>query len=271
MRRALHLDLANWKKDPRVMVRLVLAVLLAADLVAAAVVFKPWASSLEDLQRQASALRQQLREKQATLDRLRVVVGKVESARTDGDGFMQKYLMGTRSMASTLLGDLEKMARKAGIHQKDTTFSFEPVEGSDTLTKVVVTAVYEGTYADLIQFLNLLDRSDRFLIVESLGAAPQQGGMVLGVTMKLSAFVQEGGTPPAEVAEAEPDTPAPLFAPPRQTPVPLRPVVVSTPPPVPQPSAVSAPPPASEPVVPGAPAGFSPDERRRRPPRGVTR
>jgi type IV pilus assembly protein PilO len=268
MRRALHLDLANWKKDPRVLVRLVLAVLLAADLVAAAVVFKPWASSLEDLQRQAAALRQQLREKQATLDRLRVVVGKVESARSDGDRFMQKYLLGTRSMASTLLGDLEKMAGRAGIHQKDTTFSFEPVEGSETLTKVVITAVYEGTYADLIHFLNLLDRSDRFLIVESLGAAPEQGGMVLGVTVKISAFVQEGGAPPEEIAEtpAQPENPAPVFVTPRQPPP--RPGAVFMPP-APQPSAVSAPPPAPGPA---GPASIRiPPLQRGRPGSGVIR
>jgi type IV pilus assembly protein PilO len=234
--------------------------LLAADLVAAAVVFKPWASSVEDLERQAAALRHELRQQQTTLDRLRVVVGKVESARTDGDRFMRKYLLGKRSMASTLLGDLEQMARRAGIHQKDTTFSFEPVEGSDTLTKVVITAVYEGTYADLIQFLNRLDRSDRFLIVESLGAAPQQGGMVLGVTMKLSAFVQEGGAPPAEIAETEPENPAPVFVAPRQ-PSP-RPGAVSLPP-APQPAAVSAPPPAPGPEGP-APASIPPIQRGRR-------
>jgi type IV pilus assembly protein PilO len=266
MARALHLDLANWKKDPRILVRLALAVLLAADLVAAAVVFKPWASSVEDLERQAATLRGQLRQKQATLDRLRVVVGKVESARTDGDRFMQKYLLGKRSMASTLLGDLAQMARQAGIHQKDTSFSFEPVEGSDTLTKVVITAVYEGTYADLIQFLNRLDRSDRFLILESLGAAPQQGGMLLGATIKFSAFVQEGGAPPEEVAEAEPQSPAaPAFVqPPRPAP---RPTTVSLPP-APQPSVVS-PPPAPGPAGP-APAGFSPIQRGRRVP-GVVR
>lgn len=194
--------LTKWKKDPRVLVRLGLGVLLLANLVAAAVAFKPWASSVEDLDRQAAALRQQLRQREAALDKMRAVVNKVEKARTDGDRFMEKYLLATRSVASTLPQELEQMARKASIRPKDTTFSYEPVEGSDSLTKVTITTIYEGTYADLMHFLNLLDHSDRFLIVESLGAAPQQSGLLLGITMKLSAFIREGGEPPP-VAETQ--------------------------------------------------------------------
>jgi len=238
--------LSNWRKDPRILVRLGLGVLLLANLVAAAVVFKPWASSVEDLERQAAALRQQVHQQQSTLERMRGVADKVERARVDGDRFMEKYLLGKRSMASTLTQELERMARKAGIRQKDTTFSFEPVEGSDTLTKVAITAVYEGSYADLMQFLNLLDRSERFLIVESLGAAPQQGGILLGVTMELSALIQEGGEPPAEFA-ARQETPA---SPP---PVALRS-------PVPAPKPVVAPPPlAAAPLMrPRPPMVFTP-------------
>lgn len=211
--------LARWRKDPRVLVRLVLAVLLLANLVAAAVAFKPWASSVEDLERQAATLRQQVRQREAALDKMRAIVNKVEAARTAGDHFMEKYLLATRSVASTLPQDLEQMARKAGIRQKDTTFSYEPVEGSDSLSKVTITAIYEGTYADLMRFLNLLDRSDRFLIVESLGAAPQQSGLLLGITMKLSAYIREGGEPPA-IAETqtEADNTARVVEPPPQMP-----------------------------------------------------
>jgi type IV pilus assembly protein PilO len=58
-----------------------------------------------------------------------------------------------------------------------------------------VTAGLEGDYENLVRFLNLLDRSPRFLIIESLGAAPQQSGQQAGarlnVSLKLDAFVRE--------------------------------------------------------------------------------
>jgi type IV pilus assembly protein PilO len=201
-------DLARWRKDPRILVRLGLGALLAANLVAAAIVFKPWASSVEELEREASGLRQQVRQREMALERLRAVVDKVEAARTDGDRFEQNYLLSKRSMASVLTQELVGTAQKAGMRQKETTYSFEPVEGSDTLTKATITGIYEGTYADLMHFLNLLDRSNRFLIIESLGAAPQQSGLTLGVTLKLSGFVREGGDPPPALAENESEPPA---------------------------------------------------------------
>jgi hypothetical protein len=39
--------------------------------------------------------------------------------------------------------------------------------------------------------LNLLDKSSKFVIIESLGAAPQQTGNLLSITIKLDAFVKE--------------------------------------------------------------------------------
>ena len=52
----------------------------------------------------------------------------------------------------------------------------EPVEGSDTLDMLQISANFEGTYPDLVHFMNLLDKSDRLLIIESLNATPQQSG-----------------------------------------------------------------------------------------------
>jgi type IV pilus assembly protein PilO len=42
-----------------------------------------------------------------------------------------------------------------------------------------------------VHFVNRLDRSSRFLILDSLAAAPQQQGGILMITFKLNAFVRE--------------------------------------------------------------------------------
>ncbi len=183
-------DLAALRK-PHVMVRFGLGVLLVANLVMAAIVFKPWSSSAADLERQAVSLRQQVRAQQVSLEKLRSVVSKVEKARVDGDKFLDQYFMSRRTVSSILLDELEQTARKAGVQQKEAAYSFEPIEGSDTLSKATITANYEGSYANLIRYLNLLDRSARFLIVDTLGAAPQQAGQQLNITLKMAAFVRE--------------------------------------------------------------------------------
>jgi Tfp pilus assembly protein PilO len=243
-------------RNPRMAARVVLGALVAANLVAALIVLKPWAGSAEDLERQAVALRQEVRQKDVALQKLRGIVSKVESARADGDHFMDGYLLSQRSLASKLLDDLTEMARKASIREKEVTFAFEPVENSDTLTKTTITANYEGTYADLMHFLNLVDRSQRLLIIESLAATPQPQGMLLNITMKVNAFVREGGAVPVDLAAdeqvKEENSPAQRAAVPRPVrsqppqPAPNRPVPVR----IAQPVAEPVQPPPAEPLPP---------------------
>jgi Tfp pilus assembly protein PilO len=182
--------------------RVVLAVLVLANLVAVLLVLKPWEGSVGSLAERVASLRQELRQKQTAVERMRGIVSKVRTARGDGDTFMGSYLLGRRTVSSTLLDELDQMARKAGIKQKEVSFGFDPVEGSDALTRAEITANYEGAYKDLTQFLNLLDHSQRLLIVDSLAATPQPTGGLLEITLKLNAFVREGAAPEAEAARA---------------------------------------------------------------------
>jgi hypothetical protein len=180
-------------RQPRMLARIVLGALLLANLVMAAVVFKPWAASAADLDRQVTSLRKQLRDRQAAIERLRALVSKIESARAEGDRFQGDYFVSRRTASSTIVDELQTLAQKAGIKQKEAAYVFEPVEGSETISMMSVTANYEGTFADLMQFINLLDRSPKFLILESLQAAPQQSGLTLSVSMKLNSFVRDEG------------------------------------------------------------------------------
>jgi type IV pilus assembly protein PilO len=171
------------------------------------VVLKPWEGSAGSLVDRVASLRQELKQKQAVVERLRGIVSKVQTARGDGDTFMSSYLLDRRTVSSSLLDELDQMARKAGVKQKEVTFAFEPVEGSDALTRAEITANYEGQYKDLTQFLNLLDHSPRLLIIDSLGATPQPTGGILEVTIKLNAFVREAVVPAAVGDQASVELP----------------------------------------------------------------
>lgn len=193
------------RRNPHTSARLILGVLLLANVVAALFAFKPWASSVEDLERQAAGLRSQIRAKEQSIERLKRIVAKVETARDDGDKFLAEHIMSMRTVSSTLVSELAETAQKAGVKQKETRFAFEPVEGSEDLTRATINAYYDGTYADLMHFLNQLDRSRRFLIVESLSAQPQQNNLTLNINLKLNAFVRDDGSaPPPATADQEP-------------------------------------------------------------------
>jgi len=180
-------------KDPRVLVRAGLGVLVLANLVAALMAFKPWGGSAADLARQQVDLQVQLSSMKARLEKTKALVTKAERARKDGDGFLDEYTTDRRTTFSTIFAELERVAHEAGIQPRPASYELDQVEGSDTLYQVNISAAYEGSYASLTKFVNLLDKSPRFLIIESLMAAPQQSnaGDLLSVSIKLDTFVRE--------------------------------------------------------------------------------
>jgi type IV pilus assembly protein PilO len=182
-------------------VRVVLGMLLAANIAAALWVVKPWGGSPEDLAREAGALRRELQERRQTLERLRTLAAKAERAGEQAERFLGEYFLSRRTAYSTLVSELGEAAQKAGIKSKEHAFQDEEVEGSDTLGMLSITANYEGTYADLVEFINLLDRSPRLMIIESLHATPQPSGGILNVTLKVNTFVRDGGHPESAPSE----------------------------------------------------------------------
>ena len=190
MPRNFNLSGLKWN-DPRVGMRAILGVLLAANLVAAVIAFKPFGGGADDLRRERQELQRQLAQLQAQVKRSRGIVAKVQTARTEGDKFLDEYVTDRKVVASSLQSDLFQMAKDSGITLLPTTNSAEPIEGSDTLSMVTINAGCTGTYANLTRFVNLVDKSNRFLIIESMVAAPQQNGPNLNVSMKIDTFIKE--------------------------------------------------------------------------------
>ncbi len=178
-------------REPRVVVRAILGVLLAANLAAAVIAFRPIGGSADDLRQRRAELQTQLAHLQAQLADTRRLSGKVEMARSEGDSFLDRYVTDRRSTYSTIFEELDKTAQEAGVKPRDRSVELNAIEGSDTLEMMSVTAGYECTYENLQKFVNLLDRSPRFLIIESLVASPQQNGQMLTVSLKLDTFVKE--------------------------------------------------------------------------------
>ena len=150
-------------------------------------------------------LRRQVQERTAQIAKLTTIAQKVETARTGGDKLLDDITLPRRTAFSTIVSQLDEAGRQAGIELRDRAYSVEPIEGSDTLSMMTVTSGLDGSYENLVRFLNQLDRSPRFFIIESLGAAPQQSGpqqnvkggtpqqagALLNVTLRLDAFVRE--------------------------------------------------------------------------------
>src|SRR5215471_8087742 len=188
---------AAMARNPKTVARLVVGALLAANLVAAALVVFPPGGSVDELQRQATTLQAQISANQPLLERTRQHLAAVEKGRDSGDQFLSGYFLSSRTASSTLLSELSEAASRAKIKQRDFAYSTEPIEGSDSLSMLTITANFDGAYRDVMSFVHELDRSPRLLIIESLSVAPQQGSNVLSVSMKIDSFVREQPAAPA--------------------------------------------------------------------------
>ena len=179
--------------NPRAAIRLILGILAAANLVAGYFVLRPPGGSTQELRQQVREMTTQIRQQQSTLERTRLLASKIQVGRGEGDKFMSKYFLPRRSAYSIVMAELNDLASQSKVTAKESANAIEPVEGSDSLDMMQITANYEGTYSDLVHFVNMIDKSDRLLIMESLNATPQQGGGKLNVMMKLDTFVVEDG------------------------------------------------------------------------------
>ena len=189
MARSFNLSKLDWR-DRRTVMRASMALLLAANVIAALVLFKPWGGSASDLARQLDESRRDLVQQNLRLERTKVVAAKVEKARSEGDHFLSDYTLVRRTAFSTLISEINAMAIKAGMKPKESSYVLEPVEGSEALEQLTLSVNYEGSYASLTQFVRSLDRSNRFLIIQSLQAAPQPSG-ILSVNLKVDIFVRQ--------------------------------------------------------------------------------
>jgi len=177
--------------DTKVMLRALVGVLLAANLIAAGILLFPPGGSAEDLEKELASLQSQATTKRALLEKTRQHLAAVELGRAEGDDFMGNYFLSRRAAAEMLLTELGNAAGSSKIVRKDTSISMEPIDGSDALSMMSITATYEGEYSDLLHFVHALDQSSRLMIIESLNAAPQIGTKMLSVAIKLDTFVRE--------------------------------------------------------------------------------
>lgn len=186
----------NWLqrvKEPRIAMRGLIGVLVVANLAAAVAAFHPFGGSASDLRQQDASLRARLAAVQAHAAIGKRLVEKAEAARRDGDAFLEKYVVDRQSSSSAIYDELMKMARESGIKALGINDQYDQIEGGDTIEMLTIQAGYEGTYDKLAKFVNLVDKSPRFLIIENMNlAAPSQAGQVLSVQFKLHTFVREG-------------------------------------------------------------------------------
>lgn len=193
-----------WWREPRSRAWLLVLVLAGANVVTAVVSGGPWRSSSEQLLRRQSQLERQLRERRKAVDQLEQVLARLDQARAQHHEFVNRYLIDRSEVASATLAELKRLADQSGLKLLEHTFEVQPVEGSQNLATLAINGNYRGNYSQLVRFVELLDRSDKLLILDTLTASPEQSSQELKINAKLYAFaVDRAGVAIQPIAQAQ--------------------------------------------------------------------
>jgi Tfp pilus assembly protein PilO len=165
-------------------IRWTLAVLLVADLVLLGLNLRPGPSQqerrkeIEQLQRQRDLLAADVR-------RATDIEKKLAGVQREGDEFFKRELRAASSGYSSVVADLGSLAKNAGLKTSDVTFRQQEL-ASRGVTEVQVSATVEGDYPSLVSFINGLERSPNFYVLDSLmlASSSQAGSLKLNLQLR---------------------------------------------------------------------------------------
>ena len=91
------------------------------------------------------------------------------------DVFFQQNLRPAATGYSAIIADWAALAHGAGIHSENIAFSQHAAEKNGVIEVQIATSV-NGNYPSLVHFINALQHSDTFYVLDGLSLAPESAG-----------------------------------------------------------------------------------------------
>ena len=154
--------------------KIAIGAMLAADVVAAGLLFSPLVGSADSRQMQLNLLRVDLTRKSHEVEPLRGIDGKIVRAKTEIGGFYKDRFA---ARDSELAAELGKLAAQNGVRIQQMKYKEEDPENSG-IVPVLVEGSFSGDYLQLVRFINTLERSKMFITVDSVELAGESTGQV---------------------------------------------------------------------------------------------
>ncbi len=171
--------MANLQSSRRKL-KIMIAVMIIADVAAAAVLFSPLAGSQASRRLLIDQLTLDLRVKTHGVEPLRGMDKKVDVAKQQiGQFYKDRFAQRDSDIAD----ELGKLAQENGVHILQARYKQEDPEPSGVVP-VVIEGDFSADYLHLVRFINALERSKLFYMVDSISLVGETTGPVrLDVTL----------------------------------------------------------------------------------------
>lgn len=172
--------------EARRKLKIAIGAMVAADVLALGIIVSPLVGSTAARKAELNQLWQELQARTREVEPLRGLDKKIPVAEQQINLFYRDRLPGRESEIAEALG---KLASQSGVKLLQAKYKFGDQEAVQ-LRPVLVEADIEGSYPELARFVNALERSQVFFIVDSVSLAEQNGPVRL--QLKLETYMKTG-------------------------------------------------------------------------------
>jgi Tfp pilus assembly protein PilO len=167
--------------------KIAIVAMVAADVVAAAILFSPLVGSADSRRLQINELRAELTKKNRAVEPLRNIDKKLVQAQGQIGVFYKDRFA---AKDSDLLDELGKLAPENGVRMQQAKYKQEDPETAG-IVPVEIEGSFSGNYLQLVRFINALERSTMFFEVDGVQLAGEGTGAVK-LEITIHSFLRSG-------------------------------------------------------------------------------
>jgi Tfp pilus assembly protein PilO len=146
---------------------------------------------------QAATLRQAVERERAATLALGQRVAAIRANAADAERFLTQVLEYRAKGLLPVLEEVERVAGEAGLELKSRRYSSEEVTDSP-LIRFRITIPVNGSYAQLVSFIDRLERSPRFLVIDRVLLREGRGSDEDQLNVVVSTYFRAGREPQRE-------------------------------------------------------------------------
>lgn len=163
-------------------------VLLALNAGAYVAYTRPRARFERDIAAQAVRLRHEVAVERARVEGVRRRARAIEENTADVARFYQS--LGHKDSVLAVQEDLVGIGRQLGLRMGNRSYAKETVKGSQSLSRFRITMPIEGSYTQIVRFLQRVEALPRFVTVDSIGLREDTGaaGRSTNLSVVLSVY-----------------------------------------------------------------------------------
>ena len=103
------------------------------------------------------------------------------------DRFLQEQLLPVAGGYSAVMEDLNRISSETGLRARGVQYKQKELDGRG-VAEVQVSATVEGGYANLVRFINSLEKSKQFYLLEELTLVESSANSAIRLSMQLKTY-----------------------------------------------------------------------------------